>query len=143
MRNRKRGEMYIDTVISLIITLVMLYVIISLFSVLYTYEKINGLSNNLVSYMAARGEITSADVGDRYTELLDAYGLKDTDVQLSYDGSRTIDGIEGGAVQFGDLIKLNVQYTKRIGYMNNEGFLSVPISITKVSTSQNYWKIPE
>lgn len=96
--------------------------------------------NRLFIAMAVRGEITSADVGDRYTELLDAYGLKETDVQLSYDGSHTIDGIEGGAVQFGDLIKLNVPYTNRIGYMNNEGFLSVPLSITKVSTSQNYWK---
>lgn len=96
--------------------------------------------NRLFIAMAVRGEITSADVGERYTELLDAYGLKEMDVQLSYDGSHTIDGIKGGTVQFGDLIKLNVQYTKRIGYMNNKGFLSVPLSITKVSTSQNYWK---
>ena len=74
--------------------------------------------------------------------MIEEYELNPDAIYLSFDGSDYIEDNKNviGAVQYGGKMVVSLRYVKNVGFLNDVGFIPIPVSVRKVVLSQNYWK---
>lgn len=138
---KKKAEMYIDTAVTILISFFILYVSVSLFSYFNQYQDMKNISNDLLKYCADKGYTSTADVEDKYNDLLQTYGFsKDEDkenVKISFSGTEYFDGSK---VQLDDKIQLTIQSQYKIKLLSSNGINISTMSVTNSKNSNKYWK---
>lgn len=139
--NRK-GEMYIDVVVTTLITAVAILAVLGVFACLYTYSKVNSLADNIADFAAITGKVDGAEFEDRYDELLKTYHLSKENTTVSYEQKAVIEnnGLPSSAVQYGECLIVRFQYNYHVKYLGTNSQLNIPIRIKKARLSQNYWR---
>lgn len=154
LNKHKKGAAYIDTVITIFLSVMMIAVAINLLSYYNTYHKLDYIAQEMLRSAVMHGEATSVAMGNRYEELKAqtklgnkedgslGYG-KTKNLKISFEGSEFIDNPNNttGAVQRLDTIKVTVQCTAHMRLLGNMGIIELPMSVTKTGLSENYWNI--
>ena len=153
----KKGEAYIDLIVSFICLMIVLFLAIQIFQMFTVRNNLSYIAKQLIQTATTYGQF---GVGD---DAASASGcsvfvkhrnvLKD---QLGFDvltcdfsGTKFYDGSDAGTsngasadykVQLGEIMRLKVSTTKRLG----SGFLGVTLNISSNAsgTSEKYWKEP-
>ncbi len=130
----RRGEGYIDTVVSVMVIMMLIVLSLNVFSFLTAKQDMDYFAREMVEAAAVNGSTYSTDTYSRYYELGDEVGF--------YPGySWTADYYDGynGRVQYGDTIRVTIQQTK---YLEGFGVFRIPITMTATysALSQKYWK---
>lgn len=150
MKINKNGEAYIDTIITIFLSIVIIAISINLFKLVYTYQKVNDAATAIVQYAAVKGEILAADdatkkeelKGDfqKYIEKILKYnGLSGLNLEYTFVGSDLINA-DDNKVQYGDSIVFRIKATAKIGVIDGDGSIEIPISLSKTSISEKYYK---
>jgi hypothetical protein len=139
---KRKGEAYIDTIITIFLSIVVIYIACSVFSVIYTHQRITDFADKFSEYVSLHGCTSSKQVEDLYEKMIEEYELNPDAIYLSFDGSDYIEDNKNviGAVQYGGKMVVSLRYVKNVGFLNDVGFIPIPVSVRKVVLSQNYWK---
>lgn len=139
----KRGEAYIDTIITVFLCLVIIAVSIGLFQTMYEYQKVSDIADNALEYASVVGKIPNEnEVSQKLDNLIASNGFNPDDVTYSFNSSELIEegGISTEKVQYGNTISMTIETKIKIGFTNLDGYLTIPIKISKSVVSQKYWK---
>ena len=131
----KKGEAYIDTVVTVLLSLIVLALAINMFLFMYKYQKINDAAEDAVKYAAIVGEVNTSAVNQKTNNLLTINGVDVASTSYEY---KTASG--DSEVQYGDTILLEMKSDIRVGFSNSDGFITIPVKITKTAISQKYYK---
>jgi|NGEPerStandDraft_9_1074522.scaffolds.fasta_scaffold03304_3 hypothetical protein len=128
------GEGYIDVVIMVLASMMMLVISINIFSLIADKQKLDYFSKELLSTAATYGRISS-EVSDRYNELQIQTGLSPATVwsAVYFDTSDK-------KVQLADTI--TVKLTLTTDFQGTGELLSIPLKLTAGGStlSERYWK---
>lgn len=129
----KRGEGYIDIVISVFVLLMVIVLALNVFSFLSLKQDMDYFAKEMIFTATAFGR-TTGEVDDRYLEVETLTGISaDVTWQAQYysESEKT--------VQYGDTITVTLTYEATL-----KGFGTIPIPITLTAKhsglSQRYWK---
>ena len=130
----RRGEGYIDVVVAMLCSMMVLVLAINTFSLLKQRQDLDYFAKELLATAVTDGQIAS-NVSARYEELAADTGLRpEVAWEASYvDSSRK-------TVQLGDTIKITLTlHTKLVEFGER---VSVPVTLTArhSAVSQRYWK---
>lgn len=152
----KKGEAYIDTVVTIFLSMTVIAVSLNLFSYYTAYHRLDFVAQEMLRGAAMQGETTSAELAERYQELLENTGLGNQDdgslgygktgnMSISFEGSEVVFSPSNttGAVQMGDVIKVKVSCTAHINFMGQTGVAKIPMTVTKTGLSECFWKTTE
>lgn len=142
-KKNKHGEAYIDTIITVVLSLMIIAISIGLFQTMYNYQKLNDIATSTLEYASIQGKISNNnEVTKKLEELITANGFELDDIEYSFNSSELIvtNGDYTEKVQYGDTIHMNIKTQVQFGFINNDGFLTIPIEISKSALSQHYWK---
>ena len=139
MNMKKRAEAYIDTVITIFLGLVVLYLGINIFMFSVTYTKMNDMANVVAEWCAERGETVEADVRSEFASFAEGYGFDMEDISVSFTGTDRESYLSSEKVQYGETLAVTLSSEKSFNMIGMDQ-VSVPITITKVNSSQRYWK---
>ena len=142
MFKRKNGEAYIDTVITVFLSMIIIYISISIFTFFVTYQKLDSAANQIINYVALNGETDSAKVQEKCIEFLSDEGFNVDDIALSFENSEYFEDYKGadGVIQYGDKISVTISKEASIKLIGGDGVSNFPMSITKNKASEKYWK---
>lgn len=133
----KKAEAYIDTVVTVFINLIILYLVINLFSYMITYQKLNHAADNIIRCAAINGTTDTGVLGEDINEYITNEGFDRSKVTVSFDGTEYMSG-STEAVQFGDTILLNVKTNQSFKFIGRTGSSLFSISINKTFLSEKY-----
>lgn len=136
-RASESGEMaYVGTFVSAFAIMIFAAFAINVFSFFRLHRDLEYLTEQAVEYAAADGGTYSLDA--RINELCYELGLSAGSLEVSFEGSGFIAGLEG-KVQYGDVIKISVSYATEL---RATGLLSVPVTVNCSASglSEKYWK---
>lgn len=136
----KKGEAYIDTVVTVLLSLIVLALSISMFLFMCRYQQINDAASDAVKYAAIIGEANTPAVNQKTDNLLAVNGVDTASTSYTYKTSSIANKSESGNVQYGDTILLEIDSNIRISFSNSDGFITIPVKITKTAVSQKYYK---
>lgn len=136
----KKGEAYIDTVVTVLLSLIVLALSISMFLFMCRYQQINDAASDAVKYAAIIGEANTPAVNQKTDNLLAVNGVDTASTSYTYKTSSITNKSESGNVQYGDTILLEIDSNLRISFSNSDGFITIPVKITKTAVSQKYYK---
>lgn len=139
IKHYKKGEAYIDTVVTVLLSLIVLALAISMFLFMYKYQKINDAAEDAVKYAAIVGEVNTDTVNQKTDNLLAINGVDKASTSYLYKTS-LINSKSGSTVQYGDTILLEMKSDIRVSFSNSDGFITIPVKITKTAISQKYYK---
>ena len=131
--NNKKGDGYIDIVIGVLISTMLLILIINVFSFLTLKQDMDFFAKEMIFSATTYGK-TDGEVTARNTELIDETGLDPTVTwQTTY-----FDSTEK-TIQLGDTITVILTYDT---YVKGFGIFEIPITLTAKHSglSQKYWK---
>ena len=130
----RRGEGYIDTVVSVMIIMMLIVLSINVFSFLTAKQDMDYFAREMVEAAAVNGDTYSINTYIRYYELCDEIGF-----YPGYYWTADYYGSSYGCVQYGDTIRITVQYTS---YLEGFGIFRIPVTMTATysALSQKYWK---
>lgn len=152
MNKRKaKGEAYIDVVIGLFLSMMVLSLSINLYNFFNAYHKQVYLTEQMVRAATMEGNTRSAEVGERYAGLVKETGLgvsdsagyaKTKNLAISFDGSELVDDDSdyNGTVQLGRKIQVSTTMNIPIKLINSQKTITIPTSVTKSGLSEQYWK---
>ena len=132
----KKAEAYIDTVVTVFISLLIMFLAINVFSYFVTYQKLNNIGNNIIRYVAMNGDTDSTEVKNKIKEYITGEGLKVADVTVSFDGS---DYVQNKTVQYGDTIALHISTSKKYSYIGKTSNSLFTLRINKIGLSEKYY----
>lgn len=132
----KKAEAYIDTVVTVFISLLIMFLAINVFSYFVTYQKLNNIGNNIIRYVAMSGDTDSTEVKNKIKEYITGEGLKVADVTVSFDGS---DYVQNKTVQYGDTIALHISTSKKYSYIGKTSNSPFTLRINKIGLSESYF----
>ncbi|MDD4474924.1 MAG: DUF4320 family protein [Eubacteriales bacterium] len=129
----KRGEGYIDVVVSVLVSMMLLVLILNVFSFLTIKQDMDYFSKEMIESACMDGQ-TSGKVDERYDELVD-----EIDIFPAYSWQSTYYNISDHTVQLGDTITIITTYRT---YVKGFGVIRIPITLTTTYSglSQQYWK---
>lgn len=129
----KRGEGYIDVVVSVLVSMMLLVLILNVFSFLTIKQDMDYFSKEMIEAACVDGK-TSGKVDERYDELVDEIGIFP-----SYSWQSTYYNLSEDTVQLGDTITIITTYRT---YVKGFGIIKIPITLTTTYSglSQQYWK---
>lgn len=136
MKNKllnKRGEGYIDIVVTVLVIAFVLVFAISIFSVVTAKQDLKYMCSELIDCASVNGGITT-EVDQRFRELCAETGITPT-VQFSaifYDSA-------SGKVQLGDTITCTLTYNATLPGFGNFIF-PLQVGATESGLSRVYWK---
>ena len=128
------GEGYIDVVIMVLASMMMLVISINIFSLIADKQKLDYFSKELLSTAATYGRI-STEVDSRYNELKSQTGLSPNVTWVAF----YIDSTDK-KVQLADTI--NVSLTLTTNFQGTGEFIPISITLTAGGStlSERYWK---
>lgn len=134
----RKAEAYIDTVVTVFISLLIMFLAINVFSYFVTYQKLNNIGNNIIRYAAINGDTNSTEVKNKIKEYITGEGLKVENVTVSFDGS---DYIKNKTVQYGDTIALHISTSKKYSYIGKTSNSLFTLRINKIGLSEKYYNL--
>jgi len=139
MLKRKKGEGYIDTVVTILISLIIVYTTTALFTHFISYQKMNAAAKEIVEYAANRGETSSSDINNHCVYFIEKAGLDKSKITVSFSDSDIITGSSNGAVQYGDevAVSLSCNYGIKIFGSSNKNYT---MTAKRSALSEKYWK---
>ena len=137
----KKAEAYIDTVITVFLGIIILYVSMNLFSYFVQYQKLSNVADNALRYATITGDLSSVELNSKIEQYLDDVGFNPEKVTISWDGSDFI-GVDGknDKVQYGDKIQLTLITKHNMAFIGESGGLSFDIACTRINSSEIYDK---
>lgn len=122
----RKGEMYIDTAISVFVMLIVLAIVMSVVPVLIKQYQLNVLANDVTRYIEVAGSSDNLDADKIYDENM----IKPSNLQVDGGGEK---------IQLGKTFSVTLEYETEIGL---GGLIEIPITITSKAqgTSEVYWK---
>lgn len=139
MKNfKKKAEAYIDTVVTVFISLMIVYVVLNLFSYMITYQKLGHAADNIVRYAAIKGTTDEEIIGDKIEEFITSEGFNINKVNYSFDGTEYVK-TNSKYVQYGDTIMFNINTKQSYKLIKNAGVSWFTVSLNKVTLSEEYY----
>lgn len=131
LRN-KRGEGYIDVVISVLVSMMVIVLALNVFSFLTMKQDMDYFAKEMLEAATTNGS-TVGNTTTRYYELADETGLYPI-----YSWTANYYDYYGN-VQLGNTIKITLTYHS---YVKGFGVFKIPITLTvnQSGLSQKYWK---
>jgi len=125
----KRGDGYIDVVISVLVAMMMIVLVLNVFSFLTLKQDMDYFAKEMITCAAANGT-TTGRVNTRYYELVSETGITPAVVW-----NTTYFNASQRTVQLGDTIQVTLT-------MSSSGIFKIPITLTATHSglSQKYWK---
>ncbi len=139
MFRNKKGEGYIDTVITILISLIIVYTTVVLFTHFISYQKMNTAAEQIVEYVANKGEIGTEDVENHCALYIEKAGLDKNRILISFEDTEVIEDSENEAVQYGDKITVSLSSDYGIKLFNS-GDKNYTMTVKKSALSEKYWK---
>ena len=132
MKN-KRGDGYIDVVISVLVIMMLIVLALNVFSFLTLKQDMDYFAKEMINCASANG-MTTGRVNTRYNEL-----VAETDIAPTVTWNTTYYNASQRTVQLGDTIQ--VMLTLRAN-VRGLGVISIPVTLTAKHSgiSQKYWK---
>lgn len=129
----KRGDGYIDVVISVLVSMMMIVLILNVFSFMTVKQDMDYFAKEMINCAAANGT-TAGRVNTRYYELVAEIGIAPTVVW-----NTTYFNASQRTVQLGDTITVTLTLNSRVRGL---GVISIPVTLTAKNSgiSQKYWK---
>ena len=135
----KKGEMYIDSSISMVMLLMVVVVGLNVFQYFTLKTDMDYIAKELI-YVATMHGTTKDDagtpVGDRLAEIEEETGL---DVNVMWSVPDGYFNSANETVQYGDKIHVSVTYDPEITGVGSSA-LSGPQTTTRSGLSEKYWK---
>lgn len=129
----KRGEMYVEAVISLMVIAAFLVFALSAFRVSVVKTQADSVADQLLEVATFYG-CFGEEYEDHLAKMQQAYS--DLNLEVTYDGVWYNTNLK--RVQLGDMMKVTVSYKVTFGGFGT--FITLPLSTTRVGMSENYWK---
>lgn len=130
----KRGEGYIDTIVVVLTSMMIIIIAINVFSLVTLKQSLDYFSRELLNTASTYGRI-STEVNDRYNELKTQTGLSPTVTWSAqyYD-------ITDKKVQLSD--KITVTLTLQTNFQGTGEMTIIPLTLTSNGStlSERYWK---
>jgi len=129
----KRGEGYIDIVVSVLVSMMVLVISLNVFSFLTVKQDIDYFAKEMLDTATSNGSV-QIDTTKRYDELCLDTGLSP---DISWDADYY--NLSDGTVQLSDTITVTVTYKT---YLKGFGAIKIPITLTarQSGISRKYWK---
>jgi hypothetical protein len=129
----KRGDGYIDVVISILVAMMMIALILNIFSFMTLKQDMDYFAKEMINCASANGT-TSGKVSARYYEL-----MTETGIAPSVTWSTTYFNASQQTVQLGDTIQLTLTLQSSV---RGFGRINIPVTLTAKHSgiSQKYWK---
>ncbi len=151
MTDRKEnGEAYIDVVIGLFLSMMVLALSINLFNFFNAYHKQIYLTEQMLRAATMEGNTRSVQVGERYQGLIRETGLGtdsagysgSKNLAISFDGSELIEDETDydGTVQLGRKIQVTTTMQIPVKLVHSSKSIAISTSVTKSGLSEQYWK---
>ena len=135
----KKAEAYIDTVVTVFINLIILYLVLNLFSYMITYQKLNHAADNIIRCVAINGTTDNTVIESDVNEYIANEGFDPSEVNVSFSGTEYMNG-STETVQFGDKILLNIKTIQSFKFIGRTGASIFNISVNKTSLSEKYYQ---
>lgn len=129
----KRGDGYIDVVVSVLVSMMLIVLALNVFSFLTVKQDMDYFAKEMIYSASAYGK-TIGEVNTRYNELVAETGLNPTITwQTTYFNA------SAKTVQLGNTITVTLTYST---YVKGFGVFKIPITLTAKHSglSQKYWK---
>lgn len=128
-----RGDGYIDIVIAVLISMMVLVLSLNVFSFLTVKQDMDYFAKEMLDTATSNGSVR-IDTSKRYNELCLDTGLSP---DISWDAD--FYNLSDGTVQLGDTITVTVTYKT---FLKGFGSIKIPITLTarQSGLSQKYWK---
>lgn len=133
----RKAEAYIDTVVTVFLNLLIVYVVMSLFSYMITYQKLNSVADNIIRCAAISGTTDDEVIGDKIDEYITDAGFDCTKVTCSFNGTEYMSDSTKN-VQFGDTVILNLKTKQTYKFIGKSGVGIFNISVNKIALSEKY-----
>ena len=129
----KRGDGYIDVVVAVLVTMMLLILALNIFSFFTLKQDMDYYAKEVLEVACAEGQ-TSGEIYNRYYELGDEMGF-----YPSFSWQTTYYNSPYRRVQLGDQIKITMTYRT---YVKGFGIFKIPVTltVTKSGVSEKYWK---
>ena len=129
----KRGEGYIDVVVTVLVTMMLLIMALNIFSFFTMKQEMDYFAKEMVELAAAEGK-TTGNINYRYYELCD-----ETGIYPAYSWQASYYKNIFGKVQLGDTIKIALTHRT---YVKGFGIFKIPVTLTVTHSgvSEHYWK---
>lgn len=129
-----KGEGYIDTVVCVMASMMVLVVALNIFSFLTLKQDMDHFAKELIDTATVYGR-TNKQTVERYDELCDELGINPT---VSYSGTQYYNG-STEKVQLGETIYVTLSYQT---YIRGLGVFQIPVTLKAnfSGLSQKYWK---
>ena len=136
MKNKilnKRGDGYIDVVISVLVSMMMIALALNIFSFLTLKQDVDFFAKEMINCSVANGT-TTGQVNIRYNELVAETGIAPT---VSWN--TTYFNSSQKTVQLGNTIQVTLTLSSNV---KGFGIFNIPITLTAKHSgiSQKYWK---
>ncbi len=131
--NSKRGEGYIDIVVSTFVLMMIIILALNVFSFLAIKQDMDYFAKEMIFTATAFGR-TTVETNSRYLELEAETGISPTvSWQANYHA------VTARTVQYGDTITVTISYQTTL---KGIGAIPIPITLTAKHSglSQRYWK---
>ncbi len=130
---RKNGEGYIDTVVGVMVSMMVIVLALNVFSFLTIKQDLDYFAKEMVEAATASGS-TTGETSTRYYELAGETGL-----YPSYSWTASYYNATYQRVQLGDSLKITLTYST---YVRGLGAFKIPITLTAAYSgiSEKYWK---
>jgi len=136
MKNKifnKRGQGYIDVVISVLVLVFLLVLAMSVWSMVTLKQDVRYICNELLATATATGKIGD-EVTARYYELCEESGITPT-----VEFSATYFDASSKKVQYGEIIRCSVTCQMTLpGFSDFK--LPISVTVTQSGLSRHYWK---
>lgn len=129
----KRGEMYVEAVVTIIIVMAVLLFCISALQVASVKNQADAIADTLLEHAAFYGCFDS-NFYALVSEQKDAYPGIPFEVSISGDWFNE----PLKRVQLGDTMTVRVSFSVTIGGFGS--FIKIPLTTTRNGASENYWK---
>ena len=128
----KKGEGYIDAVISLIVIMLVVVLCLNVFRFLTLRMDMDYFAREMVEAATVCGATSGSDITARYNELKDETGISPT---VTWKATY----FSGKKVQYGESIQVTISYTAELAGF---GVTKIPVTVNArySGLSQQYWK---
>lgn len=133
-----RGEMYIDTVISVFVILFILALVMALLPVFMKKYNLDMMANEISRFIAVSGTTSSVNID----ELEEDYGIEldEWNIEIAAD-ARTAPAADGGTmIQLADSFTVTIVARQTIGVGGMLADINIPITSVAKGRSEVYWK---
>lgn len=132
--SNKRAEGYIDTVVLVVASMMVIVLALNVFSFLTLKQDMEYFAKELIDTATIYGR-TGTEVTQRYQELCTELGFRP---MMNFSGTEYFN-TSAKTVQLGDTIKVTIQYQTHVKGL---GVFQIPVTLhaSHSGLSQKYWK---